>query len=132
LCDLPGRLSQWCSTIGSTMDTLISNQYTTPSAHHLQDGLKLPKSLHQYSLSKDQTILSHKILIITHYNLYLYYLYRAFHNVLQDYKHLFYETRRIRIYETCTDKKNNSKILFPVSFFFIVVHISAARRCECM
>jgi hypothetical protein len=58
-----------------TMDTLISNQYTTPSTHHLHDGLTLPKSLNQYSLRKDQTILTPKILIITRCNPYLCFLY---------------------------------------------------------
>jgi hypothetical protein len=59
-------------------------------------------------------------------------IYKAFHNVLQDYKNLLQENRRTRIYETCTDRRNNSKIFFPSKLFFIVVHISAARRCECM
>jgi len=37
-----------------------------------------------------------------------------------------------RIYKTCTGRRNNS-IFFPHSkLFFIVVHISAARRCESM
>jgi len=57
--------------------------------------------------------------------------YRVFYNVLRDYKNLLQENRRTRIYETCTDKRNNSK-KFPNKLFFIVVHISAARRCECM
>ena len=56
---------------------------------------------------------------------------RAFRNVLRDYKNLLQENPRTRIYETCTDRRNNSRI-FPNKLFFIVVHISAARRCECM
>jgi len=57
--------------------------------------------------------------------------YRAFHNVLRDYKNLLQENRRSRIYETCTDRRNNSNF-FPSKLLFIVVYISAARRCECM
>jgi hypothetical protein len=34
--------------------------------------------------------------------------YRAFHNVLRDYKNLLQENRTTRIYETCTDRRNNS------------------------
>ena len=56
----------------------------------------------------------------------------AFHNVLRDYKHLLQEIRTERIYETCTDRRNNSKFFFPNKLFFIVVYISTARRFECM
>jgi len=55
----------------------------------------------------------------------------VFHNVLRDYKHLLWENRRTHIYETCTDRRNTS-IFFRSNLFLIVVHISAARRCECM
>ena len=41
----------------------------------------------------------------------------VFHNVLRDYKKLLWENLRTRIYETCTDRRNNSKIFFPVSCF---------------
>jgi hypothetical protein len=34
-------------------------------------------------------------------------LYRAFHNVLRDYKNLLYENHRTPIYETCIDRRNN-------------------------
>jgi hypothetical protein len=44
--------------------------------------------------------------------------YRALHNVFRDYKNLLQKNRRTCIYETCTDKRNNSKICFPVSCFF--------------
>ena len=44
-------------------------------------------------------------------------IYRVFHNVLRDYKNLLQEIPRTRIYETCTDRRNNSKIAFPVSSF---------------
>jgi len=44
-------------------------------------------------------------------------IYRAFHYVLRDYKNLLQETRRTRIYETCTDRRNNSKMFSPVSCF---------------
>jgi hypothetical protein len=45
------------------------------------------------------------------------HLYTAFHNVLWDYKNLLSENRRARIYETCTDRGNNSKIfIFVVTF----------------
>jgi len=37
-------------------------------------------------------------------------IYRAFHNPLGDYKNLLQENRRKRIYETCTDRRNNSNI----------------------
>ena len=37
-------------------------------------------------------------------------LYRAFHNVLRDYKNVLQDNRRTRIYETCTDRRNSSKI----------------------
>jgi len=40
-------------------------------------------------------------------------IYRAFHNVLRDYKNLLYENRRTCIYETCTEIRNNSKHFFP-------------------
>ena len=50
-----------------------SNQYT-PSTHHLHTALKLTTPLHQSSLCTDQTILTPKSLIITHFNLYLHYL----------------------------------------------------------
>jgi len=59
-------------------------------------------------------------------------IYRAFHNVLRDYKKLLYENRWTCIYETCTNRTNNSKIVFPSKLFFIAVHISTARRCEGM
>jgi len=59
-------------------------------------------------------------------------IYRAFHNVIRDYKNLLSENRRTRVYEICTDRKNNSKIVLRSKLFFIVVHISGARRCECM
>jgi len=42
------------------------------------------------------------------------------------------KNRRTHIYETCTDRRNNSKLFSPNKLFFILVHISAARRCECM
>ena len=58
--------------------------------------------------------------------------YRAFHNVRRDYKNLLQENHRIRIYENCTVRRNKSKMFFPSKLFFIVVHISAARRCEVM
>jgi len=58
-------------------------------------------------------------------------LYRAFLNVLREYEKLLCENRSKRVYETCTDRRNNS-IPPPAQSFFIVVHISAARRCECM
>ena len=35
-----------------------------------------------------------------------YLIYRAFHNVLRDYKKLLQEIRRTRIYETCSDGTN--------------------------
>ena len=34
----------------------------------------------------------------------------VFHNVIREYKHLLQETRTTRIYETCTDRRNNSKM----------------------
>ena len=45
------------------------------------------------------------------------YIYRAFHNVLQDYKKLLKENRRTSIYVTCIDRRNKSKTFFPVSCF---------------
>jgi hypothetical protein len=33
--------------------------------------------------------------------------YRAFNNVIREYKNLLSEYRRTRIYETCTDRKNS-------------------------
>jgi hypothetical protein len=57
-------------------------------------------------------------------------LYRAFHNVLRDYKNLLQENRRTHIYESCTDRRNNSNIFFPSKSFFTVVHISAASSEE--
>jgi len=57
------------------------------------------------------------------------YIYSALHNVLRDYKNLLLENRRTRIYKTCTDRRKNS-IFPPSKLFFIVVHTSAARRCE--
>jgi len=45
------------------------------------------------------------------------HIHRAFHNVLWDYKNLLYENHRAHIYETCTDRRNNSKNFFPVSCF---------------
>jgi hypothetical protein len=48
---------------------------------------------------------------------FLYDKYRVIHNVLQDYKNLLQENRRTRIYETCTDRRNNSNIFFPVNCF---------------
>jgi hypothetical protein len=45
------------------------------------------------------------------------YIYRSFHNVLRDYKNLLQENRRTRIYETCTDRRNNSIFFPPVSCF---------------
>ena len=45
------------------------------------------------------------------------YIYRAFRNVLWDYKNLLLENCRTHIYETCTDRRNNSKNFFPVSCF---------------
>ena len=56
--------------------------------------------------------------------------YRAFHNVLRDCEHLLQENRRTCIYETCSDRRNNS--IPPSKLLFIAVHISAARRWECM
>jgi hypothetical protein len=59
-------------------------------------------------------------------------LYRSFHNELRDYKNLLLEYRRTHIYETCTDRRNNSQFFFPSKLFFIVVYLSAARRCAYM
>jgi len=73
-----------------------------------------------------------ELLPIVHKTINGYLLYRAFHNVLWNYKNLLYENRRTRIYENCTDRRNNSKYFFPSKLFFVTVHISAARRCECM
>ena len=42
--------------------------------------------------------------------------YRAFHNVLRDYKNLLQENHRTRIYETCADRRKNSNPP-PVSCF---------------
>jgi hypothetical protein len=56
-------------------NAVISKQYTTPSTQQLQDALKLTTSLHQVSLRTDLTILNKKNLIITHFNLHLYYLF---------------------------------------------------------
>jgi hypothetical protein len=58
--------------------------------------------------------------------------YRAFHNVLRDYKNLLQENRRTRIYETCTDRRNNKKKFFPIMLFFIVIHIFAVMQRVCM
>ena len=44
-------------------------------------------------------------------------VYKAFHNVLQDYKNLLQENRTTRIYETCIDRRNSSNFFFPVSCF---------------
>jgi hypothetical protein len=61
----------------------------------------------------------------------LTYIYRAFHNVLWDYKNHYWKTIE-RVFtkpaqiEGITEKKN------PSTLFFFVVHISAARGCECM
>jgi len=71
--------------------------------------------------------------IVTFCVMYSRTLYRTFHNVLGDYKNLIYENRRTCVYENCTDRRNNSKFLFsPSKLFFIVVQISATRRCECV
>ena len=65
---------------------------------------------------------------ITYVRIHIGRIYRAFHNVLRNYKHLLQENRRTRIYQTCTYRRSNSKIFFPSKLFFIAVHISAARR----
>jgi hypothetical protein len=57
-------------------------------------------------------------------------IYRVLYNVLRDYKNLWQENRRSRIYETCIDRRNNSHIFFPRKLFFILVQISAA-GCLC-
>jgi len=49
------------------------------------------------------------------------YIYRAFRNVLWVYKYLLQETRKTRIYETCTDRKRTQK-LFQVNFFYRSSH----------
>jgi len=37
-------------------------------------------------------------------------IYRVFHNILRDYKHLLQENRSTLIYKTCTDRRNKSGI----------------------
>jgi hypothetical protein len=59
-------------------------------------------------------------------------IYRAFHNALREYKYLLQENRKTRIYESCADRRNSSKMFSSESLFFILVHNSAARQCECM
>jgi len=59
--------------------------------------------------------------------------YRAFHNVLQDNKNLLLEIQRTGIYETCTDRRNKSKIFLPVSCFssqFTFLPIGDASVCS--
>ena len=55
-----------------------------------------------------QVVRPHACCAIVH----LLKIYRAFHNVLQDYINLLYENRRTGIYETCTYIRNNSNIFF--------------------
>jgi len=45
-------------------------------------------------------------------------LYRAFHNLLLDYKNLLQENPRTRIYKTCTDRRSNSKF-FSLQVVFL-------------
>lgn len=45
----------------------ITNLYTTPSAHQLQPGLKITKTLRQASLYIDQKILTPTILVIINF-----------------------------------------------------------------
>jgi len=52
----------------------IKPPHHTIKTHHQNAGLKLTTLLHQSSPRTDQTILTPKILIIMHFNLYLYYL----------------------------------------------------------
>ena len=60
-------------------------------------------------------------------------VYRAFHNVLWDYKNLLWENCRTCIYKTCTDRKNNSKTFFPVicfSSWFTFLPLGDASVCS--
>ena len=52
-------------------------------------------------------------IILHNFHYVKYYPYRAFHNVLRDYKNLLQENLRTCIYETCTDRRKNSNFFPP-------------------
>ena len=60
-----------------------------------------------------------------------YILYRAFHNVLRDYKS-FYRKTVGHVLTEPVQIEGKTQNFFPAKLLFIVAHISAARRCECM
>ena len=59
--------------------------------------------------------------------------YTAFHNILRDYKNLLKEPRRTHSYETCTNRKNNSKLFSPATWFssyFTFLPLGDASLCS--
>jgi hypothetical protein len=57
---------------------------------------------------------------------------RAFHNVLRHYKIYYRKTVGQVFTKQTVQIEGTTQNFFPSKLFFIVVHISAARRCECM
>jgi hypothetical protein len=72
------------TTVIHVVDVGVVYSVTTPSTHHQHATIKPTTSPHQASLHTDQTNLTPKILIITHFSLYfndypfsLYFILRA-------------------------------------------------------
>jgi len=60
------------------------------------------------------------------------WIYRAFHSVLRDDKKIYYRKTVGHVFTKPVQIEGTTQNFFPSELFFIVFHISAARRCECM